>query len=111
MGYAAVIPKKLNFRKLRNCDFQRFANTPEACITGPLRHFSDLFQKVAPVGITVASCTSIGLSHNLGDDVQVTNGIQKSGEFTKWLVHSDLLQMRLGQTFWIFFVFRSRSLE
>ena len=99
MPATACILLKRQAVELRNGDLQRLVDVAEPRVARLGRCRGDFLEKVASERIVVPADGPFGITHQMGHDVEIPDGLQEFGKFAKVLVHDDLLEVRLRQPF------------
>ena len=76
---------------------QRALDAAEPGGPGAFLGLGDLLQEIAAEGVVRPSDRTVGLAHELRDQVQVPDGAEERGQIAKRLIDVDLLQIGLGE--------------
>ena len=105
------VSEELQFEQLWDSDLQCFAYSTKACVPGTLGRASDLLKKIGSERVGRSTKIAVWLSHELGNQVQVSDRLKEFRKLSKLPVDVHLLKMSLVQSFGIFFVLLLRSLD
>ncbi len=101
-----LIPEELQFLQLWYGDLQRLSDSPKARISRTLGRASDLFQKVGTEWVRRSTEVTIGLSHELRNQMKVSDRLKEFSKLPKLPADVHLLKMGLVQAVRISLVLR-----
>jgi hypothetical protein len=107
------VPRELQLLELRNRDLQHAFYRPKPCSSRFLRCARHSFQKALPEWIVLdhTALHLIGMPEQLGNQVQVRDGLQEVGNGAEPGIRADLFEKRLCQSRGIPFVISVGSIQ
>jgi len=101
MRTPALIQLECEVLKLRNRDSQRISHSLQTCVALSLVRFVDLSEEITPEWILDFVHLSASIPYDLGNDMRVSDAIEKVVDVPEVPILSDLFDNGLRQRQWV----------